>query len=79
MRESKVEEAVEEELLSLNNMDQCKSGFHVVGVLWSQADVHIAMVPDGDTMIDCVLGVVVVGNVPSATELEDIMKSNIDN
>lgn len=57
----------------------CKYGFHVAVVLWNLADVPIVMALDGDTMIDCVLDVVVVGNVPSAMELEDIMKFNIDN
>lgn len=70
---------MEEVLLSLNNMVPCKYGFHVAVVLWNLADVPIVMALDGDTMIDCVHDVVVVGNVPFAMELEDIMKSNIDN
>ena len=63
----------------MSNMDQCKYGFHVADVLWSLAGVLIAMVLDGDTMIGCVLDAVVVENVPSVTELVDIMKSNTDN
>lgn len=65
--------------LLLNSMDRCKYGFHVVDVLWSQADVLIVMDQVGDIMTDYVLDVVEVESVQFAMAQEDIMKFNTDN